>query len=65
MIVHESDAMRELIEYVRTGADLDDLARLYSLLFTDESVVVRGRSGKVASEPYADGVLASEHRTRS
>lgn len=62
MTLPESQAVSELIAFIRHDADLDDLARLYSLLLTDESVVVAGAFGK--SEHFIDGVIDTEYRTR-
>jgi hypothetical protein len=60
--VHEQQATDELIEFIRHRADLDDLARLYTLLFTGETVAVKGYHG--VSEYFTDGELTHERRTR-
>lgn len=62
MTIHAEQAVDELVAFIQHDADLDDLARLYSLLFTDESTVVKGYHGK--SEHFIDGVLDTEYRTR-
>lgn len=62
MTIHEEQATDELVEFIKHDADLDDLARLYSLLFTDESTVVEGYHGK--SEAFRDGEHEREYRTR-
>lgn len=62
MTIHEEQATDELVEFIKHDADLDDLARLYSLLLTDESTVVQRYHGK--SEHFIDGVLDTEYRTR-
>lgn len=64
MTVREEQATDELVAFIRHDADLDDLARLYSLLFTDETVVVIAASGTGRSEHFIDGVLDTEYRTR-
>ena len=62
MTIQESQAERDLVNFIRNDADLDDLARLYSMLLADGKVVVSGSHGK--SDPHIDGELFSEHRTR-
>jgi hypothetical protein len=53
MIVHEEQATEELVDFIRHDADLDDLARLYTLICTDETVAVQGYHG--SSDYHKDG----------
>ena len=62
MTLPESQAERDLVNFIRNDADLDDLARLYSMLLADGKVVVTGSFGK--SDTYLNGQLSAEHRTR-
>ena len=63
----EDDVTRELVDYIRNEADLDDLAAMYSEHKSGEDdpvvIVVRGPRGP-ESDPYingkyVDGILAA------
>jgi len=55
--VSDENAVRELTEYLREEADLDDLALLVSLLLSDNCVQVHGdfRGKRKFSDVFRDG----------
>lgn len=53
-VVTDEKVIREVVEWVTDEADLDDLARLYSHLFSEGPVIVT-TSGGAESDEYIDG----------
>jgi hypothetical protein len=62
----EEDVVRDLVEYIRNEADLDDLAAMYSEHTSAKDdpvcVVVRGPKGP-ESDPYVNGKYADKEET--
>lgn len=51
--ISEEEAVEKLVEFIKETADLDDLAKMYSQVISDETVVVEGDSAN--SDPFAWG----------
>lgn len=56
--VDEQDAVDKLVEHIREVADLDDLAKYYSQIISDDVVIVK-RDG-VKSDPYLYGEVVKK-----
>ena len=56
--VDEQDAVDKLVEHIREVADLDDLAKYYSQIISDDVVIVK-RDG-VKSDPYKYGEVVKK-----
>jgi hypothetical protein len=52
--IPEQEAVEKLCNWIKEGADLDDLAKLFSLIMSSAGIVVRGKCGTL-SDKHLDG----------
>jgi hypothetical protein len=52
--IPEQEAVEALCDWIKEGADLDDLAKLYSYIMSSAGIVVRGKCGTL-SDKHIDG----------